>query len=267
MSNRDPFDLPINDAPEAPDADETLREIAVDMPVDMPPLGADAIRDETTGVGDDAASGDERYRGGSSDPAFGFVLAIALSIGLTPVLPANADLRYTLAWGALAGVGVIAWLLGSAERIAQEDPANVGWGIGFGLLLATPFALFFQSTFGTASRLIFPDMTMGTVLAYLIFVMPLAETLFFRGLLQRQLNFWIVGVLGGMWSIVLFFPVMWGQIVVYPAVAAFLAIALVVMNLLYSYVRERNSLAAAWIAQIVASLILFFIPALNITLP
>jgi len=62
------------------------------------------------------------------------------------------------------------------------------------------------------------------------------------------------------WSVVLFFPVMWGDIVRAPAVAFFLLIALLTINLLYSYVRERNGLAAAWLCQIVTSLIVFFIP-------
>src|SRR5215510_14631788 len=57
------------------------------------------------------------YRGATSDPVFGNLIAIALSVGLTPLLPASADLRYTLAWGVLAGFGVLAWLLGNSARI------------------------------------------------------------------------------------------------------------------------------------------------------
>src|SRR5262245_7915246 len=49
------------------------------------------------------------YRGATSDPVFGYLIAIALSVGLTPLLPSGADLRYTLAWGVMAGFGVLAW--------------------------------------------------------------------------------------------------------------------------------------------------------------
>lgn len=202
------------------------------------------------------------YRGSSGDPIFGFLLALAVSIGLIPTLPGNADLRYTLAWGALAGVGVIAWLLGNAERIGQETPENLGWGVGFGLMVSIPFALFFSGTFATAAQLMFPGFGSGVVLAYLVFVMPLAETLFFRGLLQRQLEFYVVGGLGGLWSVLLFFPVMWGEILQVPIVGVFLAIALFSMNLMYSYVQDRNGLAASWITQIVANFLLFFVPLL-----
>ena len=127
------------------------------------------------------------YRGSTNDPAFGFLLALAMCIGLIPLINnGNADLRYTIAWGVLAGVGVLSWLLGSLERIEQEVPENLGWGIGFGILVGAPFLLFGGSILQTAVRDIFPDYSAGTVLAYLVFVMPLAETLFFRGLLQQQ---------------------------------------------------------------------------------
>ncbi len=209
---------------------------------------------------DDDSQPVRRYRGGGADPAFGFVLAIALSAGLIPLLPANADMRYTIAWGALALVGVLGWLLGNAERIGQEKPENVIWGVAFGVMVSVPFMVFFLPQFRSAASLIFPGFGFGTVLAYLVFVMPLAETLFFRGSLQRQLDFWIVGALGGLWNIILFFPVMWDVLLEFVFVAVFLAIALMTLNMMYSYVRDRNGLASAWICQITASLILFFIP-------
>ena len=168
-------------------------------------------------ISSDEPKRESNYRGGSADPAFGFLLAIAVSIGLIPILPANADMRYTLAWGALAVVGVLSWLLGNADRIGQETPDNIGWGVGLGVMVSVPFVLFFSGTFNAATRYMFPSpldntqtLGMGTILAYLLFVMPLAETLFFRGLLQRRLEFWIVGLLAGLWSVILFFPVMWG---------------------------------------------------------
>lgn len=199
------------------------------------------------------------YRG-NADPAFGFLLAVALSIGLIQMLPDNADLRYTLAWGALAGVSVLGWLLGNAERIGQETPDNIMWGVAFGVMISVPFVIFFDDIFRGASKFIFPDFGAGTVLAYLVFVMPLAETLFFRGSMQRRLDFWVVGTLASFWSVILFFPVMWGEILQVPFVAIFLVIALFGLNMLYSYVRERNGLAAAWVCQITANLILLFFP-------
>lgn len=201
------------------------------------------------------------YRGSTSDPFFGFLIAIALSVGLTPLGEANADLRFTLAWGALAGVSVLAWLLGSSERIGQEHPENIAWGFMYGLMFGVPFLIFLREPILIpATREMFPMLNAGTVLAYLVFVMPISETLFFRGLLQNQLVFWVVGLLATLWNIVLFFPVMWQSVVEFPAVAFVIAITLLMMNMIYVYVRERNGLAAAWICQIVANLLMLFIP-------
>lgn len=211
------------------------------------------------------SSSQPRYRGSTSDPLFGYLLALAVSIGLTPLLPDNADLRYSLAWGALAAVGVLAWLLGTMVRIEQEKPENIFWGLLFGVMISSPFLLFFNDILATAATLLFPNLQVGTVFAFLVFVMPLAETLFFRGLMQRNLDFWIVGLLGSVWSIVLFFPVMWEHVLAFPAPSIFIAVALFTLNLNFSYVNERNGLAAAWICQIVAGLILFFVPLISAT--
>ncbi len=200
---------------------------------------------------------------GATDPFFGFIIATGLSIGLTPLLPESVEFRYALAWGALAGVSVLSWLLGTMERIDRESPDDIGWGILFGVLLGIPFLVFLNEHVlaPTADRL-FPEMSPGSLLAFLVFVMPLAETLFFRGLLQGQLAFWIVGLLATLWNVVLFFPVMWEAVTLLPAVSAVIAVLLLMMNWLYVYVRVRNGLAAAWMCQIVANLIIFYVPSL-----
>ena len=204
-----------------------------------------------------------QYRG-ASDPLFGFIIAAALSIGLTPLLPGSIELRYTLAWGALAGVSVLSWLLGNMERIGQERPENLGWGILYAVMLGIPFLVFLsQQVLDPAADRLFPGMTAGSLLAFLVFVMPIAETLFFRGLLQSQLAFWLVGLLATLWNIVLFFPVMWQSVAELPAVTLVIVILLLMMNLLYVYVRKRNGLAASWICQIVANLIILYIPFLQ----
>lgn len=237
--------------PSLPDTPESALE-------DVPRLGADLIPDDTPDEQNETTM--PGYRGGTGDPAFGFLLALALSIGLIPMLPENADLRYTVAWGALAGVSVLGWLLGSADRIAQEDPLDLIWGVGLGLLAGGLFLLFGSDVFRRTAHLIFPQMSIGTILAYLVFVMPLAETLFFRGIMQKNLEFYIVGGLSGIWNIILFFPVMWTEVLEAPAVAVVIGIAFITMNMLYSYVRERNGLAAAWLCQIVGVLLMVFLP-------
>jgi membrane protease YdiL (CAAX protease family) len=87
--------------------------------------------------------------------------------------------------------------------------------------------------------------------------MPLSETLFFRGVFQQTRAFWETAIYCTVFQFILFFPMMnQGP---YPLI---IGVGLVMANLMYGYVRDRNGLAAAWICQITVNLVLFFIPAL-----
>lgn len=200
-----------------------------------------------------------QYRSTTGDPTFGFLLALAVSIGLVPLIgTGDPALRYTLSWGVLAVFGVTAWLLGNLEPIARERPENVVWGVGFGLLIGVPVLLFGSGLLVGAVRRMFGTMTAGELLAFLVFVMPLAETLFFRGILHGSRAFWMVAIMSAFWSFILYLPLL--DIVTFPLVAIVITVMLVMLNIMYGYVRTRNGMAAAWITQIVANLVVFFVP-------
>ncbi|MBK8134688.1 MAG: hypothetical protein IPK52_02435 [Chloroflexi bacterium] len=202
---------------------------------------------------------DRRYRSTTGDPTFGFILAVAISIGLAPLVGSgDPSMRYTVAWGVLAAFGVMAWLLGSLEPIREERPDNLIWGIVFGLLIGVPVMLFGGGLLGGAARRLFINMTPGEVLAYAIFVMPIAETLFFRGLLHGSRPFWMVALMSAFWSFILYLPLL--DIAAFPLVAMVICLMLVLLNVMYGYVRERNGLAAAWLCQIVANLVVIVLP-------
>ena len=206
------------------------------------------------------------YRAAGSDPTFGFLVALALNIGLAPLVPANADLRYAIAWLALGVFGVLAWLIGETDRIEQETLENLVWGVVFGLIIGAPLLVVGGDTLVTTVHLIFRSsindqivpLPNGAVLAFLVFVMPTAETLFFRGLMQYTRPFWLVSILSSVWSILLFLPMI--EAARYPAIAFLIGTALTLMSFTYSYVRRRNGLAAAWLCQITINLVLLFIP-------
>jgi hypothetical protein len=206
-----------------------------------------------------------RARGGS-DPTFGYLLALALSFGLLPLIPNNADMRYTLVWAALGLFGVMAWLFGTTTRIEREPVSDVVFGAIVGVIVAAPLLVIGGSTLTSAVQRMFQTgigesvapMPPGTVLAYLVFVMPLSETLFFRGLMQHSRTVWVVGALSSLWSILLFVPMM--DVSRFPIVAVIISFVLVVVNMVYSYVYQRSGLAAAWVCQIVVNLVLLFVP-------
>ncbi len=200
-------------------------------PSATPPEYADAEAPEYEEAEDEREP--MQYRGTGSDPTFGYLIALALSFGLLPLIPYNADLRYTLAWGLLALFGVLAWLFGTTTRIGREHASDVIWGAVLGLIVAAPLLLvggnvltstvhlMFQTGVGAEVRSLPP----GAVLAYLVFVMPLAETLFFRGFMQQNRSFWLVGLLSSVWSLFLFVPML--DVGAYPLVAVIIAIVLI----------------------------------------
>lgn len=206
------------------------------------------------------ADGPVVYRGATSDPIFGYLIGLALCVGLTPLIPAQTDLRYVLIWGVLAGFGVLSWLMGNSARIWTETPENLFWGVIFGLVVGVPLLIFGGDILRETDQRLFTGLSAGGILAFLIFVMPLAETLFFRGILQELRPFWQVGLLATVWSALLFFPVM--DVMRFPAVAVVIGTALGLMNMIYSYVRQRNGLASAWVCQIVVNIVVLFLPVL-----
>jgi membrane protease YdiL (CAAX protease family) len=213
----------------------------------------DLADDEHFDNGDDE---DRPHRRMSTDPIFGVLLAGAISIGLIPLIEAGAfEMRYTLSWSLLAFFGVLSWLLGSSTRIGQEKPENLAWGIALGLILGLPLLAFASGMLAELTGLMFQDMSIGALLAYLVFVIPLAETLFFRGVLQDARPFWMTGVICTLWGVVLFFPLV--NRGPFPLIVA---VILLMANMMYSYVRERNGLAAAWLCQIVVHFAVFFVP-------
>lgn len=192
------------------------------------------------------------------DPLFFYLLALALSIGLTALPAGQHHLRLVILWMAIAAWGVLVWLLTDSKRIARETPENLAWGLTFALILAGPLLVFGDSTLGAIGQRLFGQLQAGPVLSMLVFTMPLAETLFFRAVMQQRYAFWLTGLMASLWSILLFLPLL--EVTRFPAIGLVVALALLMMNLLYSYVRLRNGLAAAWLCQIGVNLVLLFLP-------
>jgi hypothetical protein len=67
----------------------------------------------------------------------------------------------------------------------------------------------------------------------------------------------LVGFLSSLWSLFVFIPML--DVGTYPVIGVIIGISLVMMNLIYAYVRQRNGLAAAWVCQIVVNVVLLFL--------
>jgi hypothetical protein len=196
------------------------------------------------------------------DPVFGYILAMALSVGLTP-LPAST--RYVLLWTFMAAMGGMAFLLGSGIRLNVTDPGDLLWGIGLGAFTGGALLLVGSDTLQTASERLFGAggdhaLTDSWVFQATVFVMPVAESLFFRGAMQRVHPIPVVAIMASIWSMLMFFPHLGlGDA---PVVGVVFGAAVVLLNFLYSYVHWRHGLAASFFCQIFAGTLLLLVPRL-----
>ncbi|HML21231.1 MAG TPA: hypothetical protein PKD09_06270 [Aggregatilinea sp.] len=194
------------------------------------------------------------------DPVFGYVMAMALSVGLTPI---DGDTRYILLWAFLALMGGTAFVLGSGTRKAT-DPGDLIWGLALGGLSGGALMLVGGDTLAVTSERLFGASRQDNTLLITwvaqatLFVMPLAETLFFRGAMQRVHSFLTVSLLASLWSVLLFFPEL--DLGGSPAVAVVYGAVLVLLNFLYGYVNFRHGLAASLICQVTAGSLLLLAP-------
>jgi len=195
------------------------------------------------------------------DPVLGYILAMALSVGLTPL---HANLRYVLLWAFLAAMGGIAFVLGSGISLKTKDPGDLMWGVGLGVFTGGALLLVGSDTLAVASgRLFDAGQTSSAILdtwvfQAMVFVMPIAETLFFRGAMQRVHTIPIVALLASLWSILMFFPNL--ELGNTPVVGVVIGVALVLLNFLYSYVHFRHGLASSFFCQVTAGTLLLLVP-------
>ncbi len=194
-----------------------------------------------------------------ADPLFVLMVLAAISIGLTPM---DAVLRYVILWSLLGGAGIIATTLGTIQHIRQTTPDDLLAGIGFGLGVGIPFLIILGAPLKQISERMFdvddtPRMVMDTwVFMAVIFVQPATDSLFFRGAVQEVRNLFLTAILATAWTVVLFFPHMRLQDVT--GVAMSIGLFFTLLSFLYSYVRFRNGLAAAWLCQVVVGGLLWF---------
>lgn len=204
----------------------------------------------------------ERYQmQREADPIIALMVVGAISVGITPF---DALVRYVVLWALLGMAGLVAYVLGSSQRIAQTSVNDLLAGLTFGgwigvplmIVLGTPLAQISDRMFdaGDASTTVINTW----IFMAMVFVQPAADTLFFRGAMQQFRSLLATTFFATIWTLLLFFPHM--QLQNASGVAVTLAVFFSFLNFLYSYVRVRNGLAAAWVCQIVTGTLLWFMP-------
>jgi membrane protease YdiL (CAAX protease family) len=167
-------------------------------------------------------------------------------------------------WTLIGIMGGMAFLLGSGIHFKVTDPGDLMWGLGLGLFTGGALVLVGADTLSVTAERLFGAGQKGNplldtwIFQATVFVMPLAETLFFRGAMQRAHATPIVALLATGWSILMFFPNLGlGDT---PMVGVVIGTALALLNFLYSYVNFRHGLAASLLCQACAGTMLLLVP-------
>ncbi|HEC23370.1 MAG TPA: CPBP family intramembrane metalloprotease [Chloroflexi bacterium] len=231
---------PLTDSPPpvAPPADEAV------------PGGPSARQAVSPPVEDAEAEEAEPVAGLRIDPLFGFVLFGALALG---TLYLDIETRYTVLWTALILLGMTAHFI---EPKADPQPFNLIWGAGVGFVFSLPLLVLAGRGLAETAAVLFPFESRAGLFQALVFAMPLGETIFFRGALQERYGFTasVAGAMVG--SALLFWPAASGSLIYLVAGMIFSS----VLAGIYSYVRSRYGLMAAYICQVTANLMLLFLP-------
>jgi hypothetical protein len=189
------------------------------------------------------------------DPVFAYLLYMALGLG---TLFLDIETRYVALWTVLITLGGALTLLDAGERPERIATANLAWGFGIGLVIGLPILILAGPGLAATTAILFPGVTPATLFQLLALTGPLGETLFFRGVLQDRRGFATSVVAVGLAGVLLYWPAA-SATPVYLGVAAVFSTALAAV---YSYVRTRYGLAAAYVCQATANLMLMFLPLL-----
>jgi membrane protease YdiL (CAAX protease family) len=187
------------------------------------------------------------------NPYLAFLLLIGVGVATFRL---EHQLRLTLLWLILLGIVLLyaetGRLRGSYSLLSLARGALVG------IIVALPFYLFAKDFFyGTASRLYGVD-DWQVLLERAIFLVPVLEESFFRGVVQRERGLLDGALLFGLAQGLYFIS----AVEVFPVVIAAVAVGMGLLGLLYGYLYERYGLTASTACHVAVNLVLFVLPAL-----
>lgn len=192
------------------------------------------------------------------DPVVALVVLILVALLGAGAL--RSDVRFTILWTSLAVIAVIALLVDDIE-IERPRVRDLLLGVGYGAMIGLPILTVVSAQLKSISLSLFGEGNHAFVFQIVVFTIPFAETLFFRAVFQGTRGLLFAAGGAALWTILLFFPAL--NILQYPLVALVLAVALVFVNFVYSYLCERFGLYAAWTCQVSINIALLFLSRLT----
>ena len=192
------------------------------------------------------------------DPLYALALFLAAELGSFVI--AKPEVRYTVLWTILLAGGAVMTLVDSHRSRRGVSSGNLVWGVGIALVIGVLLLGFVGTGLRQASVLLLPYATDAGVFQSLVLIAPLAETLFYRGVLQERRGLIASAIGAGIGTLLLYWPV--GAAANALGSVIGISVFLTLLAGLYSYIRQRFGLAASLACQVTLSFFLFFLPRL-----
>ncbi len=187
------------------------------------------------------------------DPIYALLIYLAVGLG---TITLAATTRYVILWSLLLVAGLVLSVLD--RDIEPVQSTDLIWGVGLGLVFSLPFLVLNWTGLSNTAIMQYPFEAWETRFLALVIVAPLADNLFFRGILQEERGFAISVASVGISAVLVFWPALYQHPVNF-IVAVLVA---TVFAAICSFLRASISMSAAIACQVILNMAIFFIPTL-----
>jgi len=187
------------------------------------------------------------------NPHLGFLLLVGVGLA---TIRLDHPLRLTLLWTVL--LVLILFYAQSGRLKSHYSLLNLGRGALVGAVVALPFFLFAKDFFYATACWLYSVEDLQVLLERAVFIVPLLEETYFRGVVQRERGLVEGAMLFGLAQALYFVS----AVDVYLAVIVAVVVGMVLAGLLYGYLYKRYGLTASIAGHVAVNLVLFVLPAI-----
>ncbi len=185
-------------------------------------------------------------------PRLGFLLMLGVGVASARLIhPA----RLSLLW--LVLLALILVYAQSGRLKSNYSLRNIGRGALIGTVVALPLYLSFRDFFQATALHLYGTEDLQVLLERAVFIVPLLEGLYFRGVVQRERGLLEGALLFALAQVLYFVP----AVSLFSAVIAAVVAGMFLTGLLYGYLYKRYGLTASIAGHVAVNLVLFMLPA------
>jgi len=186
------------------------------------------------------------------NPHLGFLLLVGVGVASARL---SHPVRLSLLWIVLL---LVILLYAESGRLKSDySLLSVGRGALFGMIVALPLYLFAKEFFHATASWLYGVEDLQVLLERAVFIVPLLEEAYFRGVVQRERGLVEGAVLFGLTQALYLVSA-----VDYFAVIAAVVVGMILAGLLYGYLYKRYGLTASIAGHATINLVLLVLPAL-----